>query len=80
MLVFSFNPLFCGSLELPGVPCLCLVYFTYSLLLVTLTLHWIASSGDSHTTVVSLLTDSVSLQQKMKSGMKNPGRHDCVNV
>ena len=35
-------------------------------------LHWIASRGDSQTTHAIILTDSMSLLQKVKSGMGSP--------
>ena len=37
-------------------------------------LRWIASRGDSQTTHASIITDSMSLLQKVKSGMGSP---DC---
>ena len=39
---------------------------------VTYALRWIASRGDSQTTHVIVLTASMSLLQKVKSGMGNP--------
>ena len=36
------------------------------------TLRWIASRGDSRTTHAIILIDSMSLLQKMKSGMGSP--------
>ena len=39
---------------------------------VTHALHWIASRGDSQTTHTIILTDSMSLLQKVKSGMGSP--------
>ena len=42
---------------------------------VTHTLRWIASRGDSQTTHVIILTDSMSLLQKVKNGMESPNWH-----
>ena len=39
---------------------------------VTHALRWIASRGDSRTTHAILLTDSISLPQKVNSGMGSP--------
>ena len=39
---------------------------------ITHALRWIASRGDSRTTHVIILTDSMSLLQRVKSGMGNP--------
>jgi len=39
---------------------------------VTHALRWIASRGDSQTTHAIILTDSMSLLQKVKSGMGSP--------
>ena len=39
---------------------------------VTHALHWIALRGDSQTTHAIILTDSMSLLQKVKSGMGSP--------
>ena len=39
---------------------------------VTHALRWIASRGDSRTTHATILTDSMSLAQKVKSGMGSP--------
>ena len=41
-------------------------------------LRWIASRGDTHTTHVILLTDSISLLQKVKSGMGSPDRNVLI--
>ena len=41
---------------------------------VTHALRWIASKADSHTTPATILTDSMSLLQKVKRGMGSP---DC---
>ena len=42
---------------------------------VTHALRWIASRGDSQTTHAIILTDSMSLLQKVKSGMGRPDWH-----
>ena len=42
---------------------------------VTHALRWTASNGDSHTTHDIILTDSMSLLQKVKSGMGSPDRN-----
>ena len=42
---------------------------------VTHALRWIASRGDSQTTHATILTDSMSLLQKVKSGMGSPDWH-----
>ena len=39
---------------------------------VTHTLHWIASRGDSQTKLAIILTDLMSLLQKVKNGMGSP--------
>ena len=39
---------------------------------VTYALRWTASRGDSQTTHAVILTDPMSLLQKVKSGMRNP--------
>ena len=39
---------------------------------VTHTLHWIASRGDSQTKLAIILTDLMRLLQKVKSGMGSP--------
>ena len=47
---------------------------------VTHPLCWFASRGDSQTTHAILLTDSMSLVQKMKSGMGSPDRKPLQKV
>ena len=48
---------------------------------VTHALRWIASKGDSRTTHAIILTDSISLQQKVKSGTGSPDRNvSMVNI
>ena len=42
---------------------------------VTHALRWIASRGDSQTTHATILTDSMSLLQKVKSGKGSPDWH-----
>ena len=42
---------------------------------VTHALRWIASRGDSRTTYATILTDSMNLLQKVKSGVGNPDWH-----
>ena len=42
---------------------------------VTHALRWIAPRGDSQTTHAIILTDSMSLLQKVKSGMGSPDWH-----
>ena len=45
---------------------------------VTCAFRWTASRGDSQTTHAILLTDSVSLLQKVKSGMGSPDWHVSI--
>ena len=61
-------------------PCVCwpVSWCVYSSVLtmeveaVTYALHWIALRGDSQTTHAIILTDSMCLLQKVKSGMGSP--------
>ena len=46
--------------------------FTMELEAVTHTLRWIASRGDSQITHAIILTNSISLQEKVPSGMGSP--------
>ena len=48
---------------------------TMEVVAVTHALRWIASRGDSQTTHAIILTDSMSLLQKVKSGMGSPDWH-----